>query len=139
MDACEIAECSHFVVVGLDERVRHGAGERDAEGAPRLDGRGRVEAGKVAGASREQARFGTLRAAQAEVRKASGTGCEPTARRLARDQGLQVEQVDEAALDELRLGQRRHDAQQRLVCEADTAFGHGIHVAGEPHPREALQ
>jgi hypothetical protein len=42
-----------------------------------------------------------------------------------------MEQVQEPALDQLRLAQRRGDAQQRLVGEEDRALGHRVDVAGE--------
>ena len=45
------------------------------------------------------------------------------ARRLAGDQRLIVQDVDEARFDELRLRQRRGDAQDRLVGEEHGAFG----------------
>jgi hypothetical protein len=50
-----------------------------------------------------------------------------------------VHEVDEARLHQLRLRQRRDDAQQRLVGEHDLALGHGIEVAGEAEPGERAQ
>ena len=38
-------------------------------------------------------------------------------------------------LDELRLGQRRGDTQDRLVAEEDSAFWHGVNVAAKRNRR----
>jgi hypothetical protein len=50
-----------------------------------------------------------------------------------------VHQVQEPRLDELRLGQRRGDAQDRLVGETDGAFGQRVHVAGEAQSRQLVE
>jgi len=77
MDAGEIAEGRGLVVVGLDERVRHRAGEGNPEETAGLDRRRGVESRDVAGARGEQAGLGALRAAQSEVHERRG----PAARR----------------------------------------------------------
>ena len=59
--------------------------------------------------------------------------------RLARDHALEIEQVDDAALDELRLGQRRSDPEHGLVREEHAAFGHRFHVAGEAQAGQLAQ
>ena len=139
MNACEFAKGADLVVVGLDERVRHRAGQRDAEQPPRFDGRGGIETCEIASARRQQARLGAMRAPQAEVCEPARSGGEPAARGLGRDHGLEVEQVDQPALDELRLGQRGDHPQDRFAREEHAALRHGVHVAREAQRRQALQ
>ncbi len=55
------------------------------------------------------------------------------------DQRLQVDDVEQAALGELRLRQRRGDAQDRLVGEEHGALRHGVDVAGEPEAAQTLE
>src|SRR3546814_14284115 len=59
-------------------------------------------------------------------------------RRLARDQRLIMEVADHQGLDQLRLGDRRLDADDRLVGEDRGSLRHGVDVAGEPPGGEAL-
>ena len=50
-----------------------------------------------------------------------------------------MQNVDQPQFDELRLRQRRGDAQDRLVGEERRAFRHGVHVAGEAETREIIE
>ena len=67
-----------------------------------------------------------MRAAQAEIdQQLAGRG-QHHARRLGGDQRLVMQDVDQPGLDQLRLRQRRGDAQDRLVGEEHAAFRHGV-------------
>jgi hypothetical protein len=72
-----------------------------------------------------------VRPAQAEIDQELARRSQDHARRLRGDGRLEVQQVDQPGLDELRLGQRRAHPQDRLVGEEDRSLGHGIDVAGE--------
>jgi hypothetical protein len=50
-----------------------------------------------------------------------------------------MQEVDDAALDQLGLGDRRSDSQDRLVGEEDRALRHGADLAGETQLRETAQ
>ena len=63
----EILERSEFVFVGLDERVRHGAKERDIPVHAGQDIRGAVETGQKAGTCREQSGICAVGATQSEI------------------------------------------------------------------------
>ena len=95
--------------------MRHGAEQRDAPTHAGQHVGGAAEAGEVAGARRQQPGLGAVGAAQAEIHQQFARRRQPHARRLGGDQGLELQQVDEARLDQLRLRQRRDDAQDRLV------------------------
>ena len=69
----------------------------------------------------------------------SPRGGEHDARRLGRDQRLEVDDVEQRRLDELRLQQRAPHAHQRLVGEDDRPLGHRVHVAGEAQRGQLAQ
>ncbi len=50
-----------------------------------------------------------------------------------------MQDVDEARLDQLGLGQRRRHAQDRLAREEHGAFRHGVDIAGEPKGRKMIE
>ena len=58
---------------------------------------------------------------------------------LAATERLEVQGVDQARFDELRLRQRRSHAQDRLAREEHGAFGHGVNVAAETKLTEAVE
>ena len=78
-------------------------------------------------------------AAQAEVDEGAMARGKHQPRRLGSDDSLEVKQIDQAALDQLRLGQGRRDPQDRLIGEEDRALGNRIDVAGEAECRQRLQ
>jgi hypothetical protein len=127
----EVLERRDLVAVRLHERVRHGAEHRDPELAAGLDGRRPGEAGEIARACRQQRRLRAVRAPQPEIDEQPIGSSQHAARRLAGDQRTVVQQVHHPALDQLRLADRRDDAQDRLVGEKHGAFRHRVDVAGE--------
>ncbi len=129
--AREILERGHLVVVHLHERVRHGADDRHAVAFAGEHIGGAGKAGDVAGARRIQSGLGAMRGAQAEIGQDFSRRRQHHARGFRRDQRLEVQNVDEARFHQLRLRQRRGDADQRLVGKAHGAFRDRVHVAGE--------
>ena len=118
--------------------MRHGTEGRHAEGALGLQ-RGRSgEPRQIRGTRRQQPRLGAMRAAQPEIDQGPALGGQHHARGLGRDHGLEMQQVDQARLDILRLGQRSGHAQDRLVGKEDGALGHRMHIAGEAEPPQPL-
>ncbi len=59
-----------------------------------------------------------------------GSG-QPRTRRLRRDGCRKIQKINKPGLDELCLGKRRDDLENRFVREKDCSFRHGVHVAGE--------
>ena len=51
---------------------------------------------------------------------------------------LEMQDVDQPRFDQLRLRQRRGDADQRLIGKADGAFRDRMHIAGEPEVGEIV-
>ena len=128
----EMPERFRLVRVRLDKGMRHRPVQRNPELAARLDRRRARESGKVRRPRREHARLGPMCAPQPEVHEHPALCRQHAARGLARDHRLQVQQVDQARLDELRLGQRGRDAHDGLIGERDRPLRQGIHVAREP-------
>src|SRR5690606_215689 len=54
------------------------------------------------------------------------------------EQRLEMEDVDEPRLDELRLGNRRDHPEQGLVRKNERSLGHGVHVSGEAQRAQVL-
>ena len=129
--AGKILERLAFAGMRLDVRVGHRTEERNSPELPGEDRRGAGETGEMAGARREEAGLGAMRSAQAEIDERAAGGGENTADRLGCDHRLELQQVDDPRFDELRLANRRHDAQQGLVGKAERAFGQCIDVAAE--------
>ena len=135
----KVLERAALGVVRFDERMRHRSEHRNAE-ARVSEHRGRAgEAGQVARARGVERRLAAVRAAHAEIHQRFARRREHATRRLRRNRRLEVEQVHEPALDELRLGQRRRHAQQRLVAERRGALGNGMQIAREPQRSEPLE
>ena len=132
-------ERRHLVVERLDEGMRHGAVERDAEHFAGQHRGGAGETGEVARPRRHQSGLGAMGPAQPEIDQHFVRRGEPHARRLGGDQRLKMQNVDQPRFDELRLRQRRGDAQDRLVGEEHRAFGHGVHVAAETEVAQIIE
>jgi hypothetical protein len=79
------------------------------------------------------------RQAQAEIDEELVRRSKHEPRRLGCDQRLEVQDVDKARFDELRLRQRCGHAQDGLVGEKDCALGHGMNVAVEAKPGQIIQ
>src|SRR5206468_12725889 len=58
---------------------------------------------------------------------------------LGRDERLEIDQVQQRRLDDLRLEDRPGDADQRLVREDGRPFGHRVQVAGKAHGAEVVE
>ncbi|GBD41042.1 hypothetical protein HRbin39_00417 [bacterium HR39] len=136
--AGEVEEGLGLVLVGLDEGVGHGAEDGDPEDRLGRHGGGAGEADDVGGPRGEQSGLRAVRPAQAEVDERASRRRQHHARRLAGDQRLEVQQVDDARFQELRHRQRGSDPQDGFVGEDHRALGHGVHVAGKAPPGEEL-
>jgi hypothetical protein len=125
--------------VGPHERARHRAEHRYADAPPDL-GRGRAgKPGQPVGARGVQRGLGAMRAPHAEVDEPLARRRQHHARRLRRDQRLEVHDVEQPALDELCLRQRRRHAQDRLAGEERLAFGHRLHVTDAAQGLQAVE
>ncbi len=91
--------------------------------------RGAVEAGDVARARRHQPGFRAVGAAQPEIDHELAGSCEHATRRLRRHQRLEIQNVDQARFDELRLRKRRRDPHDRFIAEERDALGHRMDIA----------
>ena len=111
--------------------MRHGADDRHAVALAGLDIGGAGKAGDIACARRKKPGLGAVRGAQTEIRENFSRRRQHHARGFRSDQRLVMQDVDQPRLDELRLRQRRRDADQRLVGKTHAALGDGVHVAGE--------
>ena len=134
----KMLEGGGFVVMRLDEGMRHGAEGRDAEQPLGLDRGGAGESDEVAGACGEHARLRAVGAAEAEIDEEPALRGKHHARRLGGDQRLEVEEIHDPRLDELGERQRRGDAEDRLVGEEESALRHGVDVAGEAEAGEIV-
>ena len=131
----ERGKCRGLVVERLDEGMRHGAVERDAERASGLAPSRCRRSRRVACPRGHQPGLGAVRAPHAEIDQTLPGAASMHARRLGGDQHLKVQDLIRRDFDELRLRQRRGDAQDRLVGEEHRAFAHGVDVAGEAECR----
>jgi hypothetical protein len=136
---CEALERDAFAVVSLNERMSHGAEARNAELFFGHDRRAPGEAGDVAGAGRHQAGIGAMGAAQAEIDQQLARCGENDARGLGSDQRLEMHDIDQPGLDQLRFRQRRGDPQDRLIGEEHPALRQGVDVAGEAERGETIE
>jgi len=93
----------------------------------------------VAGPRGQQAGLGAVGPAQAEVDERLARAGQHHARGLGGDHGLEVQQVDQPALDQLRHRQRRGDPQDRLVGKEHRALGHGVDRTGEAQIGQIIQ
>src|SRR4029077_13208330 len=78
-------------------------------------------------------------AAKGEIDHVAPAGCDHTPGGFARDGRLERDEVEEHRLDQLRLGQRRGDLQDRLARKRDAAFRDRPDVAGEAQTPERFE
>ena len=112
---------------------------RQAEEAPGEHVRGRRDAAHVGRARGAEAAVGALRPPQAEVDHLVAPRGEADPRGLGRDQRLEVDEVEERRLDELRVEDRPPHADEGLVGEHDRALGHRVDVAAQAQLAELAQ
>ena len=86
-----------------------------------------------------QARLRAVRAPQAKINQLLAPRDQHAARRLGGDERLEMDQVHQPRLDQLRLRHGRRHAQDWLVGKEDRALGHGMHVAAEAPSLEVLR
>ncbi len=115
----------------LDEGMRHRAVDRDAVCRVGEHRRRSRETGDVGCASGHQAGFCAVCPAQPEVDQQFARRSQHATGRLGRDQGLEVNEIDQPGLDQLRLGQRRDDLHDGLVGKERRALRHGADIASE--------
>ena len=135
----EGAEGVRLVIVGLDVAVRHGPGDRQTVALTGKHVGGRRDAADEEGSRALERRIDAVHAARPEVDYGPTRGGRHHALRLGGEQGLQMDLVHDERLDELRLGERGHDLEDRLVGEERRTLGEGVHVSREAEiaePRE---
>ncbi len=137
--ACEVGQGFALVVMGLDQRMGHGAVDGDTELLIGCHGSGAREAGDVAGSGRIQGRLGTVSAAHAEIHQHLVRCRHHAPDRLAGNHGLKVHQVDDATLRELGLGQAGLNPEQGFFGEGYGTLRHGRHAAVETKARQVVQ
>src|SRR5271170_4923712 len=111
--------------------MRHRAVQGDSEAPPCFDRRSAVESRKVSRTCRVKGGIRFVSPTHPKVHQMSAVGGEHAACRLAGDQGLKVNYVEQAALDQLRLGNRSGHAQNGFIRKKWRALGHGVHTARE--------
>ena len=88
---------------------------------------------------RRQAPVDALGPPQPELQHRLVAGGVADAGGLRRDEGLEVDDVEEGRLQQLALDQRPLDPHERLVAEHHGPLGHGVDVAGEAKLRQVGQ
>ncbi len=124
---------------GHDPRVGHGPAHGDAEALPCQGvggGSGPPDEGRAGG---RQGAVHPLRPAQAELEKRAAVGRQPDAGSLGRDQGLEIDDGEQGALDELCLDQGRMHAHQRLAGEGEGSLVHRPDVSREAEARQLVE
>ena len=116
-----------------------GPADRDAEQAARQHVRGRVAAAEVGGPRRRQPAVGALRPPQPELHDRRAAGGEHDVRRLGRRERRVVHEVEQGALEQLRLEQGTRHPQQRLVREDERALGHRVDVDPQPEVAQVVE
>ena len=111
--------------------MRHRAEGGDAVELFRQHGGGARKSRDVARPRRHQPGFGAMRTAQPEIDQQLARRRQHHPRSLGSNQRLEVQDIDETRLGQLRLRQRCGDAQDRLVAEEHRSFRHRMDVAGE--------
>ena len=95
--------------MGLDEGMRHGAVDRHAEARRGRHRRRAGEAGEIGGPRRQQPGLGAVRPAQPEIDQRLPGAASTMRAAFEAISGLEVQEVDQPGLQQLRLGQRRGD------------------------------
>ena len=124
---------------GHDPAVGVRAPHRQAEEASREHVRGRGDAAHVGRARGAEAAVGALRPPQAEVDHLVAPRGEADPGGLGRDQRLEVDEVEERRLDELRVEDRPPHADEGLVGEHDRALGDRVDVAAQAQLAQLAQ
>ena len=129
--ATELDECVALRRKRLHPRMRHRAGRRHAKATRGFDQRRPLAATDERRARRRERRIDAVCAPRAEFddRAALCRAHDPGG--LARHARLKADDREERGLHQLRLGQRRRHAQQRLVREYRRSFRHRPHIAGK--------
>ncbi len=91
------------------------------------------------GAGAERAGIRPLRAPQTEFHDGVPLGRVCDARRLGRDEALMIDQAEQRRLQQLRLDDRRGDADKRFPRKDDAPFRNGVNVSVKAKVREILQ
>ena len=94
---------------------------------------------KIRGPRGLESRVHAMRAAEPELGQCPAAGREHRARGLARLHGLEMAEVDDRRLHELRLDERTRRLEQRLVGEQDGSLADRTHVAGEAEIGEEVE
>ena len=123
----------------LHVAVRHGAGDRHAVALAGGDVAGGVHAGDVEGADPLGGGVEAVHATHAEVDHRAARRRRHHARRLRRQHALEMHLVHDHGLDQLRLGQRGFDLEQRLAGKGRGPFGHRPYRAAEAEGLEPTQ
>ena len=137
MRTSEAFECRNLVAMRLHVGMGHRSVDRNPELPRGFDGRSSRETGEIACTRRQQTGLCTVGPTQAKVDQHPIGRREHAPRRLARDQRLIVDQIHDAALDQLCFTQGRADAEDRLVGKEYRALGQRIDVAGKAKSRRA--
>ena len=127
-----------FVLMGQHERVGHRAVQGNAKEHACLHGGCPGKAGQVTRSGCEEPGFRPVGATQAEIHQRFPCGHEDRPSGLGRNEGLEVEEIDQSGLDQLRLRQRGGDPHDRLLREEDGPFRHCVHIAGEAQAFQVL-
>ena len=98
-----------------------------------------METDKIACARGHEGGVGTMSSAQAEFDQQFTRSDQNRPRSLGRNGCLEVEKINQAGFDELCLGKRRDNLEDRLVWEKHSPLGHGVDVASEAHALEPLK
>ena len=99
--AGKVLERVLLAIMGLDVGMGHRAEQRNVPAHARKHRCRASEAREVAGAGRQEAGLGPVRASQSEVDQAPSFGSEHATHCLGRNHGLELQQVDEARFDKL--------------------------------------
>ena len=127
-----------LVVVQQRERVRRGAGGRDAVAPRRREVGRRREPGQVRRAGRRDGRL-LVRAARAHLDDRTPARRDHHARRRRRDRAVVVEDRQHQRLEHDRLGERPGHREDRRVREVQLALAVAVDVPAEPVRREVVR
>ena len=119
--------------------MRHRAEYRDVVQGIREHRRRPGEPGDIACPCCHQSGFGAVCPAKPEVDEQLARRRQHTSRCLGCNHCLEMNEVDQACLDQLRLRQRRDHLYHGFVGEKGRAFGHCTYLAGEAQFRKIVE